>query len=199
MTKYILNSGGLTAHPKLKREFHQEIIKTLSNEPHFLLVPFAQPRETWEAKFAGYQAKIAEDLPKFMRPTFELATPSTLSKQARAADVLYIPGGDDHLLQYWMKQFDLKSLFDDKIVATNSASSDMLADSFWTCDWRSCMDGLGVVKIKFIPHYQSKYGADDPRGPIDWGKAQRELAAYGDPDLPIVALKEGEYTVIEHP
>jgi hypothetical protein len=96
-----------------------------------------------------------------------------------------------------MKQFDLADLFKDKVIATNSASSDMLATYHWTCDWRACADGLGILPIKFIPHYQSDFGDTDPRGPIDWQKAYDELKAYGDTSLPIHALKEGEFIVME--
>ena len=59
------------------------------------------------------------------------------------------------------------------------------------------MDGLGILPIKFIPHYKSNWGSDDPRGSIDWEAALRELEEYGDASLPIHALEEGEYIVIE--
>ncbi|HEY5667791.1 MAG TPA: hypothetical protein VIR03_01365, partial [Candidatus Saccharimonadales bacterium] len=101
------------------------------------------------------------------------------------------------LMQYWMRQYDLPKLFSDIVVATNSASSDMLATHYWTCDWRECANGLGILPVKFIPHYLSDFGTDDPRGPIDWQKAYDDLAAYGDTSLPISALKEGEFIVVE--
>jgi len=96
-----------------------------------------------------------------------------------------------------MRQFKLPDLFRDKVVATNSASSDMLATHHWTSDWRACADGLGILPIKFIPHYLSDVDDDDPRGPIDWQRAYEELAAYKDTSLPIHALKEGEFIVME--
>ena len=94
-----------------------------------------------------------------------------------------------------MRQYDTTKLFKDKVVATNSASSDMLATHYWTCDWRQCGDGFGILPIKFIPHYKSDFGDDDPRGPIDWDRAYKELRSYKDKGLPIVALEEGEYKV----
>jgi hypothetical protein len=197
MIKYVLNSGGIKSQPELKKRFHQEIIKGLGNSPRFLLCNFAQGREYWESKFEGYSDTIAEDMPDGVKPSFELAMPATFKQQCKQADVIYFHGGDDHLLQYWMKQYDLPDLFKEKVVATNSASSDMLVTSFWTCDWRQSADGLGILPIKFIPHYQSNFGNDDPRGTIDWQKAYEELAAYGDRHLPIHALKEGEFQVFE--
>lgn len=197
MTKYVVNSGGVKRHLDLKRKFHREIGKGLGEKPKFLLCNFAQGREYWEAKFPSYSTAIAEDMPLGTKPTFELALPDKFIQQCKNADVIYLHGGDDHLMQYWMKQFDVPAIFDNKVVATNSASSDMLASSYWTCDWRECQDGFGVLPIKFIPHFGSSFGNDDPRGPIDWERAKKELKEYGDKDLPVHALGEGEYIVVE--
>ena len=197
MTKYVLNSGGIKNEPQLKKQFHQELIKGLGDTPKFLLCNFAQGREYWEAKFQGYSDATAEDMPDGVNPSFTLAVPGDFAKQCGEADVIYFHGGDDHLLKYWMGQFDMPVLFKDKVVATNSASSDMLATHYWTCDWRQCGDGFGILPIKFIPHYQSAFGADDPRGAIDWEKAKQELSDYGDKSLKIYALKEGEFEVFE--
>lgn len=197
MTKYVLNSGGIRNQPELKKKFHLELIKGLSDNPKFLLCNFAQGREYWEIKFQGYSDAIAADIPIGIKPTFELAMPSLFVEQCREADVIYFHGGDDQLLQYWMKQFNLVELFKNKVVATNSASSDMLTTHYWTGDWRQCADGFSVLPIKFIAHYQSGYGDVDPRGPIDWQRVYDELVAFGDTSLPIYALKEGEYIVIE--
>ena len=178
----------------MKKRFHQELVKGLTGHPHVLLCLFAQPREYWESKYQGYCDSIAEDLPDDVVVSYELAFPAEFAAQCERADVLYFVGGDDVLVQHWMKQFDLAKLFDGKVIATNSASSDMLATSFWPYDWRHCMDGLGVLPIKFIPHYGA--GSNDV-SPVDWEKAYADLAAYGDTSLPIHALTEGDYLVIE--
>ncbi len=47
--------------------------------------------------------------------------PGTFADQCRRADVMYFHGGDDHLLKYWMRQFDLAELFAGKVVATLKA------------------------------------------------------------------------------
>jgi hypothetical protein len=197
MTKYVLNSGGIKHQPALKRQFHQEVVKGLGSNPKFVLCNFAQGREYWEPKFQHYSDMIIEDMADGVMSTFELAMPATFGEQCKRADVIYFHGGDDTLLQYWMKQFDMPELFTGKVVATNSASSNMLAAHYWTCDWRQCADGLGLLPIKFIPHYLSDFGTDDPRGPINWQKSYDELEAFGDPSLPIHSLKEGEFIAIE--
>lgn len=195
MTKYVIQSGGIRNQPELKRQFHQELVKELGDTPEFLLCNFAQPREYWEQKFPAYAGSITGDMSVGVVPSFALAMPDEFAEQCQAADVIYCHGGDDYLVQYWMRKFDIPKLFETKVVATNSASSNMLASSYWTCDWRACGNGLGILPIKFIPHFESAFGADDPRGPIDWQGAKDQLAAYGDTTLPLYALKEGEYIV----
>lgn len=197
MTKYVLNSGGIKNQPELKRKFHREIVKDRGAQPAFLLCNFAQPREFWESKFDDYVSAIVEDMPDTVRPSFTLGMPNNFATQCQAADIIYFHGGDDHLLQYWMGTFNITELFKDKVVATNSASSNLLSTHYWTCDWRECGDGFGILPIKFIPHFNSDFGNVDPRGPIAWQAAYEELEKYGDKSLPLHALKEGEYVVFE--
>lgn len=197
-TKYILNSGGIRNNPEGGKRFFAEAIKGFGNTPRVLLCLFAYPREHWEEKFAETKEQSFSLYPEGVNPIYTLAFPDTFIEQIKNTDVLYIYGGDDHLLQYWLRKFDIPKIWEGKVVATNSASSQALAKHFWTCDWRQCMDGLGILPIKFISHYGSAFGADDSRGPIDWSKAYSELESYGDTALPIYALKEGEFIVIEN-
>jgi hypothetical protein len=197
MTRYILNSGGLRNNPVLAKKFFLEIINGFGNKPRILFCFFAKPREEWEEKFRIYTDGFRNGMPQDCNPVFTLAFPDKFVEQIKLSDVIYIHGGDDHLIQYWLKQFNLPTIWQGKVIATNSAGSHALVRSFWTCDWRKCMDGLGILPIKFLAHYESNYGSDDPRGPIYWQKAYEELAKYGDTSLPIHALHEGEYIVIE--
>jgi len=197
MTKYLLNSGGIRNNPRRGDEFFREMVKDLGPSPRLLLVHFAQPRETWEIKYPEYVERIKAAMPPGVQPSFELAMPETFVEQVAASDALYLHGGDDHLIQYWLRKFSVPSIWEGKVVATNSASSHALVQHFWTCDHRQCMDGLGIIPIKFLAHFQSTYGNDDPRGPIDWAKAKGELSQCGDTTLPVYALHEGDYRVFK--
>ena len=197
MTKYVVNSGGLKNNPEKAVEYFGEIVKDLGNNPHILMCFFAEKREHWEDKFKKHTDSFLRLASKDIKPNFSLAMPDKFTDQVADCDATYIHGGDDHLVQYWLRQFDLVEIFKGKVVATNSASSDALSESFWPCDWRYCMKGLGILPIKFIPHYKSDWGKDDPRGPIDWNKAYRDLSEYGDKEVPIYALEEGEFIVFE--
>lgn len=195
MTKYVLNSGGWRNYPDRAKEFFAKVFKDTGKNPKVLVCLFAVAREDWDARFESSVERIKVVSPAGIAPSFDLAYPATFAKQAQAADVIYISGGDDHLLMYWLKQFDLPKIFDGKTVATSSASSHALSTHFWTCDWRMCLDGLGILPIKFLAHYKSNYGNTDQRGPIDWDAAHAELQRYGDEVLPIIALEEGNSVV----
>lgn len=193
MTKYILNSGGIRNNIEGGKKFFAEAVKDLGNTPKVLLCLFAYPREHWGKKFI--ETKEQSLYPENVNPIFELAYPDKFEEQIKNSDILYIYGGDDHLLRHWFDKFDIPNIWQGKVVATNSASSQILSKNFWTCDWRMCMDGLGILPIKFISHYGSSFGSDDSRGPINWDKAYEELKSYGDTSLPIYALLEGEFII----
>lgn len=198
MTKYILNSGGTSNYPEKASEFFNEIIKDLGGSPKILFCFFAQKREDWEERFEKHKSSFVKKI-KNIKPKFELAFPDKFVDQVKASDAIIIFGGDDTLVQYWLGKFDLPKIFENKVVATSSAGSNALALSSWTRDWRKCIDGLGVLPIKFIPHYKSvEYAKEDPRGPIDWDTAYKELQAYGNKDLPIYALEEGDFIVFNN-
>ncbi len=197
MVKYILNSGGTRNYPDRAKKFFTEIVTGLGDKPRILICCFAQPREDWEQKFVQDKNTLFNLFPEGIQPVLEMAFPSTFEGQIENSDAVYIHGGDDHLLQYWLRQFDTPKIWDGKVVATNSASSNALSKHFWTCDWRQNMDGLGILPIKFLAHYKSAYGKDDSRGPVDWENGYKELEEYGDKSLPIHALEEGEYIVFE--
>ncbi|MDD5749542.1 MAG: Type 1 glutamine amidotransferase-like domain-containing protein [Patescibacteria group bacterium] len=197
MIKYVINSGGSKNNPEGARRSVAETLKGLGEKPRLLFCFFAQKREDWENNFAEKVAGFKKMMPKNITPHFELAFPDKFEEQTKNSEAIIIFGGDDHLVQYWLKQFDLPKIWQGKVVSVSSASSNAMATHFWTCDWRQCLDGLGILPIKFIPHYKSNYGVDDPRGPVDWEKAYKELEKYGNKNLPIYALEEGEFITIE--
>ena len=197
MTKYVLNSGNLRGNPDKAKRFFAEIVKGLGPNPKMLIALFSQRREDWEIIFARYQESMPGLMPEGVASKLEMAFPGTFKEQIKQSDIVFLPGGDDHLIKYWLGQFDIPKIWRGKVVAGASAGSDVLSKYFWTCDWRENMDGLGILPIKFLSHYKSHYGADDPfRGPVGWDKAYRELEAYGE-KLPIHALKEGDFVTIE--
>jgi len=196
MTKYILNSGGLSSDPEKTKAFFKELVSGFGNSPKILLCHFAHPREYWEVNFESSKTKFKKFMPEGVNPIFTLAMPDTFVDQVKNMDAIYCHGGDDHLVMFWLKKLHASTVWEGKVVGTNSASTNAMAKQFWTCDWRQSFDGLGVLDIKTLPHFNSDFGKDDPRGPIDWEQAKLDLANYGDQSLPIYALEEAAYVVI---
>lgn len=197
MTKYVLNSGGMSNNPDGAKRFFAELLAGLGDKPRVLLCNFAQPREVWEEKLEAYKEGFKAYLPDGVEPVYDLAFPDSFKRQIEASDAVYCHGGDDYLVKYWFKKLDVANAWQGKVVGTNSATTHALSRHFWTCDWRQLQDGLGILPIKTLAHFKSSYGDHDPRGPIDWDKAKAELESYGDPSLPLYALPEGEFIVIE--
>ncbi len=214
MTKYILQSGNAKKFPEKLRKYNEEAFRDFLNsegddvcrdrisassagEPVKVLFNFfSQKREDWEIKYENYDKVLKENVDLELET--KIAMPDEFEEQCHWADVIILVGGDDGLLQCRMSKFDVPKIWEGKVVAGGSAVANYLVESFWNCDWRKNMKGSGIVPIRFIPHYKSEtYGKDDPRGPIDWDKAYRELEKFGDKSLPIYALEEGDFVVIE--
>lgn len=198
MTKYVLNFGGLGNSSDGAKRFFAELVKGQGKSPRILMCFFAQPRGEWEKRFESYTEAFDEFMPAGVNAVYEMALPESFQEQVAGSDVVYCHGGDDHLAMYWFDKFGVPDIWEGKVVGTNSATTHALAKHFWTCDWRQLDDGLGILPIKVIAHFESDFGSDDPRGPIDWEKAKKDLEAYGDTTLPIYALREGEFIVLEN-
>jgi hypothetical protein len=196
MIRFLLNSGGIDNADDGGVAFYQNLVRGRGDEPKIVICMFGLARSTWESKFGAYSIAFTSRIDPGVKPIFELALPDKFTEQCASADVISLSGGDDYLWQYWLGRYDLRTIWDNKTVGTNSGSSQAVCVNSWTCDWREIIGGLGVVSAKFISHYESKWGVDDPRGPINWQAAYAELAEFGDKNLPVYALKEGEYTEV---
>lgn len=197
MTKYILQSGGLKTHPQSARDYFSELLKGLGNHPKLLWCFFATLPDDCNERFDKYTKLFEPFLPEGVEPINTNAEVSNFETQVAEADAIYMHGGKVEPLYDILSAFDVPVLFEGKSVGTNSASSMVLAEYAWSCDKRKPIEGIGIFPFKFLAHFKSNYGADDPNGPIDWDKGLDELKQYGDTSLPVHALKEGEFIVIE--
>ena len=196
MTKYFLNSGGISHTADKGKKFLNEVVDGLGEHPKILYCLFARQREYWEKKFQE-DIELNKKILYGREPDYQLAMPDKFEAQVKWCDVLFIHGGDVTLLTYYLKPFILSVPWKGKRVATSSAGSAFMVRQYWDPDWRRCDNGFGFIPIKLIPHYKSEFGSDDPRGPIDWEKALSDLKKTGDQTLPIYALEQGEYELFE--
>jgi len=204
MTKYILQSGNVKDYPERMKIYNEEVFRDflsggknnfIEGGVKVLHCFFSLPRERWELKYQDYSNNLTSNIDLKLKT--KMAMPGIFVEQCQWADAIIIIGGDDEILQYRMEKFDTPRVWKGKVVVGASAGANYLVDSFWTCDWRKAMDGKGVIPVKFIAHYKSYFGDKDHRGPIDWESAYEELKNYGDKNLPIHALEEGDFVVIK--
>jgi len=123
---------------------------------------------------------------------FELADPENFTEQVKWADAIYIRGGsaEDYVLDLFRKNSNWIKELDGKTLAGSSAGADIISKYYYDLDNLKFNEGLGLLPIKVLVHYQSDYNAPN----IDWDKSYEELKNYKE-DLPITTLKEGEYKI----
>ena len=197
MTKFVIQSGGLKKEPEAARRYFAELLSGLGSKPKLLWCFFATLPDDCNERFENYTELFRPFIPKGIETLNNNARVEDFETQVRNADAIYLHGGKVAPLKEILSKYNLAELFKDKSVGTNSASSMVLAKHTWSCDERKLEDGLGFFDIKFLAHFKSDYGSGDPRGPIDWDAAYQELEEYGDQNLPMYALEEGEFVVIE--
>jgi hypothetical protein len=196
-THYILHGGNMDSSADRGKAFFEEITKDMAAPAKLLLCYYARPREGWERLFSLHSEIIRSFLP-YKQPVLEMAMPEVFADQSGKNDALVIFGGDSDLLYYRMNMTaDFLHPWKGKTVAGTSAGAQLLADKYYSLSWRKVRDGLGVLPENILVHYGGSYGADDPRGPIDWSRAEQELQAVAGKDQKIIKLQEGQFVTIE--
>lgn len=87
----------------------------------------------------------------------------------------------------WIKYLDGKT------IVGSSAGGDAIAKYYSVLKTGRVGDGLGLLPIKFIPHWKSDY-SDDEVSDINWDAELKKIKEYKE-DLPIYKLREGEFKV----
>lgn len=199
MTKYILHGGDIRNSYDEGKAFFADMVDGLGLKPKVLLCFFAQPKSVWQDKYMEWRVRIAASVPKYS-VQFGLANQKDFKSQSEQYDALFVYGGDCTKLINEIRQLvNYREVLDRfKVVAGASAGAIMLSKYAWDCDERKIVEGLAFVPAKVLVHFESEtYGAADERGPIDWQKAWDEIAAFGDPAMPILELHEGEFETFE--
>ena len=190
-TKYILVGGYPKAAADSGKSFCEEMVRGFLEPVKILDCLFARPRETWEKAFEDDKSFLADRL-EDKRFILELADPDKFSQQVIWSNVIYLRGGKDEpaLLDYLKRDTSWQNELDNKTLVGTSAGADAMSKYCYDLDYLKLNQGLGLLPVKVLVHYKSDYNSPN----IDWDKAYEELKNYGE-DLPMVALKEGEYKI----
>ena len=189
MTKFILHGGFASADNELNRSFFREIINSVPDGGVVLLVEFAGVGDTQENYFQNDKESFVRNA-SGKRLEFILATEEAFIDQLEEADAIFIRGGDTPKLLETMKKFpNFEKLIDGKVVAGSSAGAQVLSTYFHRSQTGEILEGLGIIPIRFAPHYKSdkfEFGDDAPE----------KLAKYPK-ELELVVLKDFEWRVFE--
>ena len=191
MTKYILIGGYIHKAQDGGRAFCKELIKGNNKKTITILdCMFARPKESWEQKIKEDNIFFSKFIKNFK---LEIALPEKFSEQIKSADVIFLRGGRTRpLLDVFNKDKDLIKKLDGKVIAGTSAGGDVISKYYGVGKTgRVNGVGLGLLAVKFIPHWKSNSGEYLN---VNWEMIFQGLKNYKE-DLPIYALKEGEFKV----
>ncbi len=194
MTKFILAGGAIHKAPDGGQTFIEELVKNINKkQPRILDCLFAQPKEVWQEKFEGDKEYFSKFISDF---ELELADEEKFVEQVKNSDVIYLRGGHtQQLFKLLTKNIDWINYLDGKTLAGTSAGAEVIAQHYHVLKSGRTGDGLGLLPIKFIPHWKSDFSDEYTDKVIDWDRTIEELKNYKE-DLEILTLKEGEFKVL---
>lgn len=189
MTRFILHGGIVAGQPQLLAEmsFFNKFIKDLPRSAHVLCLYIAIDPDRWEDEFKHELEKMSTQIePNAIELELGSNDAQQLKEQIKLSDAVYLRGGSNTELikSTLMKESKLGELFSDKVVAGSSAGAYALS-RYYISTKGVVGRGLDIVPCKVIAHYTDKRMAE-----------LETLKNYGE-DLPLYALREGEYIIID--
>lgn len=194
MIKYILVGGYVHKAKDGGMAFCKELIKGINKKPIKILdCMFARKKEDWQESIDRDNIFFSKFIKDF---ELELADPNKFTEQVKNSDVIYLRGGyTSPLMEALSKDTGWIKELDGKVLAGTSAGADAIAKYYTVLKTHRVGDGLGLLPVKFIPHWKSDYSDDEVRD-INWDEELEKLKEYKE-DLPIYTLAEGEFVVFE--
>jgi peptidase E len=199
MTKYVVQSGGLVRFPDKARKYYKEVFSSFKDsdkEIKMLWCFFASADYGEDNLLKKWLELLGGFLPTDCSIHHTATSVENFAQQVAEADVVYFHGGSTDVFLSRVNELDIENQIADKVVCTNSAATLAFSSAGWDSDTREVIKGLAILPIKTMVHFNSNYGADDPRGFLNWGAAKKELEEYGNISLPVHALEEGEFIVV---
>ena len=188
MTKFILHGGVARKKSVSNDNYHKEIIKGLKSPIKILDITFAKKKKYWHESYIKDKLIFLRII-KNKQLLFTLASEKLdqLKKQIKENDVIYIIGGEETLcLKRMIKLKNLKNLLKGKVVAGSSAGAYVLSRYYYTRLRSRVENGLGILPVKTIAHYDKVKSAVN----------LKRLRNTGD-NLKIYKIPETYYKVIK--
>ena len=161
MTKYIV-CGGVDKTDTFEkrivkiRDFYNEIISGSSEKVKILLCTFAKE----DADMSNSVDKVKKIFLSISNKNveFKISNNVNFQEQIIGADIVFFLGGrTEKLLNSINKYENIKYLFENKIVAGESAGANILCTESYSPRDQKITKGLSLLPIKIIPHYKQEY------------------------------------------
>jgi hypothetical protein len=155
MTKFILHGGMTSVRNENNKKFYQEVLKDLLENPKILICLFSIEESRWEEEYKWNQKNFMNNL-KRADLEFQLANKNDFIEQLRWADAVHFRGGSTLMLLDVLAKFpEFKNNLAKKTISGSSAGALFLTDIFYENDIEEIQQGLGIIPINLITHYQS--------------------------------------------
>lgn len=154
-TKYILHGGAAHIPSEKNDNFFKEILNESPSIPKILICLFGKDK-------ARIPPNKAEDVHQFERNNngkklaIKVADEDKFLEQIKWADIIYLHGGSPtEKLEIFKKYDGLEELFKGKTIAGESAGAYVLATYIYSNFKKRVFQGLGILPLKLICHYNS--------------------------------------------
>ncbi len=158
MTKYILHGGFDKNISYIKDEFFKQTLKDTRDNVKIFLVFFAEFDEYLDLRIKQCKDQF-ENNKGSKSLEFKMATEENFLDGCAWADIIFLSGGKTTKILEKLEKFkNLKQIFDNKIVAGDSAGANVLSQLFYSRKSKEITKGLGVIPFKIIVHYTEDMG-----------------------------------------
>lgn len=190
MTKYVLHGGFTSAKNKLNETFYKEITEDLSDESNVLLIYFSRDPEEWYKLFAQDKKKVLKNT-NCNNLNIVCATKEDFIDQVKAADTLYIRGGNTKKVLRTLREYSsFTENLEGKTLAGSSAGAYVWSTYYHSATSGEISEGLGLLPIKIICHYGSSEFPEADKRAID------KFEEYPN-DLELVVLRDYEWRIFK--
>ncbi len=191
MIKIILIGGHIYKSSDGGKSFCDEMIRDIKAPVKILDCLFAREQDVWTQRFEEDNSFFSSNIDNF---ELELAMPGKFIEQINKTDVVFFQGGvPKQLMSILHTTGDWLKALDGKVLVGSSGGADTICKYYGVGKTSNIGEGLGLLPIKFIPHWKSDYvpGLD-----IDWEQLLNKVKFYKE-DLEVVTLKDGDFLVFK--
>jgi len=182
MITFFLNGGNSGANVLENITYRKNLIASLDSNSNVLFCYFGKPQIEWDKSFIRDSENLSSISGKLK---FQMAHGIEFESQCSKAALIIFGGGDTFVLLEKLKNYpDLLDLIQDKVVAGSSAGACALSKYFYSNDAEKPGNGLGILNLKIICHYELNKLA-----------SVKKLREYKE-DLPILSLAEQQFVRI---